>query len=106
MKKQIVMVMAMVLCLSALSVAADSWTGIVTDKNCATTANATNEKCAQRCIGRDKAAVFVNDADKSVTPIANVDSIKGHEGHHVTITGSKKDDGIHVDNVKMVEETK
>ena len=104
MKKQTIMVLAVMMALSVFSMAADKWTGIVTDKNCATGANATNTACAKKCIDRDKAAVFVNDEDKSVTPIANVDAIKGHEGHHVTITGTKGDDGIHVDKVKMVED--
>jgi hypothetical protein len=29
--------------------------------------------------------------------------VKGHEGHHVEVTGSMGDDGaLHVDNVKML----
>ena len=71
----------------------------------ASKASATNADCAKRCIERDNAAVFVNEADKSVIAIHNVDAIKGHEGHHVKVTGSiMEDKSMHVDKVEMVDD--
>ncbi len=107
MRKTAVVLMITCLVLAAAAFAGDkakgmSWTGIITDEKCAKGENATNEACAKKCIERDGKAVFVDDKDGSVTPIHNVDAIKGHEGHHVKITGSMMDNAIHVDKVGMV----
>ena len=32
----------------------------------------------------------------------NQDALKGHEGHHVAVTGHIKGDSIHVESVKML----
>ena len=37
--------------------------------------------------------VFVSDKDKTIYKIDNADAVKGHEGHHVTLTA-------HVDALK------
>lgn len=93
----------MVVSLSLAAVAADkaTLTGVVTDEKCAKTAMATDHDCAAKCIGGGQKAVFVNDKDKSVWPIDNPDAIKGHEGHHVTVTGSTENNTLHVDTLKM-----
>jgi hypothetical protein len=46
--------------------------------------------------------VVVTDADQKVLTVDNPDALKGHEGHHVAVTGSVAGDSIHVDSVKML----
>ena len=106
MKKLLGILLLGSLCLSTAAFAADSWTGTVTDKNCANKPGNSAE-CAKRCIERDGKAYLVTDTDRDLLPIENVDAIKGHEGHHVKLTGSMTDDkSIHVDKVEMVKAEK
>ena len=46
-------------------------------------------------------AVFVNDKDKTVYPIANQDAVKGHAGHHVTVNGTMDNNTLTVSKVTM-----
>jgi hypothetical protein len=50
----------------------------------------------------------VPDGTQDVLIVDNPDSLKGHEGHHVTVTGKTDTDKktIHVDSVKMMAEAK
>ena len=42
-------------------------------------------------------------AISKVLAVDNPDALKGHEGHHVAVTGSMvKGDSMHVDSVKMM----
>jgi len=34
--------------------------------------------------------------------VDNAETLKGHEGHHVAVTGQVKGDSIHVESVKML----
>ena len=45
---------------------------------------------------------FVSDKDKKSWDVANPEALKGHEGHHVSVTGAMTGDSIHVDSVKML----
>ena len=47
-------------------------------------------------------AVVVTDGDNKVLAVDNADALKGHEGHHVAVTGEVKGDSIHVESVKML----
>lgn len=83
-------------------------TGIVTDPACAKSgdkAKMTDAECAKKCIGEGKAA-FVNDKDGSVWEITNPEAIKGHEGHHVTLSGhaNATDKTFHVMSAAMAKE--
>jgi hypothetical protein len=83
-------------------------TGIVTDPSCAKSgdkAKMTNEACAKKCMADGKAA-FVSDKDGSVWTISNPDAVKGHEGHHVTLSGHPNagDKSFHVMSVAMAKE--
>ena len=51
---------------------------------------------------------FVSDADGKSWTIANPDAVKGHEGHHVQLTGSAdaSTGQIEVTSVKMVKASK
>jgi hypothetical protein len=100
--KKLMATSGLVLSLAAVSAFAESWTGTISDEHCGakhTAATEADMKCAQTCIGKGAAAVFVS-GDK-VYKIENQDAIKGHEGHKVTINGKMTGDTIHVDSVKM-----
>jgi len=101
----------MLLCAAALFVAAsmafagDAQTvnGYITDAKCGVKgAHAGMEGCAKKCIGAGSPAVVVTDSDQKVLTIENPDAIKGHEGHHVAVTGRITGDKIHVDSLKMI----
>ena len=79
-----------------------TWTGYVSDAKCGAKVNA---DCAKKCAEAGQPLVFVNDADKSVLPVANQEALKEHAGHHVKIEGSMDNRTLTVDNVSMVEET-
>jgi hypothetical protein len=79
--------------------------GWISDDKCgAKGASAKAEACTKKCIDAGAKAVLVNDKDSSVWAIDNPDAVKGHEGHHVTVTGTvdatKK--SIHITDVKMM----
>jgi hypothetical protein len=46
--------------------------------------------------------VVVTDSDKKVLTVDNPDALKGHEGHHVAVTGHVSGDSIHVESAKML----
>jgi hypothetical protein len=46
--------------------------------------------------------VVVTDGDSKVLAVENPDALKGHEGHHVAVTGTVGKDSIKVDSVKML----
>ncbi len=62
------------------------------------------EVCAKKCIKYGAKAVFVSDSDEHVWSIENPDSIRKHEGHHVTITGhmNKDKSSVHIESLKIM----
>jgi len=48
--------------------------------------------------------VLVTDKDQKVVPIDNPDAVKGHEGHHVQVTGKMDNGTLHVDKVTMLSQ--
>ena|SRR5215467_8752711 len=96
---------ALVLSLVVLASAADTSTvnGYVSDSKCA--AKGTSEKhadCAKKCIAAGEKMVVVTDGDNKVLTVDNPDALKGHEGHHVAVTGHVMGDSVHVESVKML----
>ena len=89
---------------ATVAFAADSWTGYVTDAKCAAggKGGADHAACAKKCIGGGEAAVLV--VDGKVVKIANQDKVKGHEGHHVTVTGKLEGDTLTIDKLTMVKD--
>ena len=86
----------------AAGVRADTLTGFISDDACGakhTAGTTADQNCAKSCIKMGGTAVFV-EGDK-VYKIDNPDSVKGHEGHKVTVSGNVSGDSIHVDSVKM-----
>ena len=55
-----------------------------------------------KCLGKGAKAVIVTDADQKVLTVDNPEVLKGHEGHHVAVTGPVTGDSIHIDSVKML----
>ena len=45
---------------------------------------------------------MVTDKGQKVLSVDNPDALKGHEGHHVAVTGHVANDSIHVESVKML----
>jgi len=72
-----------------LAVAADSTTvnGTVSDSMCG---------------AKGAKAVIVTDGDGKVLTVDNADVLKGHEGHHVAVTGTVTGESVHIDSVKML----
>jgi hypothetical protein len=77
--------------------------GYVSDSMCgAKGANASHAACMQKCLGKGAKAVIVSDSDHSVVNVDNPDVLKGHEGHHVAVTGEMTGDSMHIESVKML----
>jgi hypothetical protein len=77
--------------------------GWIADAKCGVKgANAAGEACTKKCLAAGEKMVVVTDGDQKVLTVDNPDALKGHEGHHVAVTGHAKGDSIHVDSVKML----
>jgi hypothetical protein len=104
MRRLFPLITAFVLLFAMAAWAADNtMTGYIVDEKCgAKGAHAGAEACSKRCIEGGSAAVLVTDGKNDVVKIHNQDAIKGHEGHHVKVTGSMMDGELHIDKVEMV----
>ncbi len=81
----------------------NSMSGWIVDSKCgAKAAHDGNEACTKKCLEAGAKPVFVSDTGKEVLNVANPDAIKGHEGHHVKVTGSVDNGALHVDSVEMI----
>ena len=77
--------------------------GWVSDSKCGVKgANASHAACAKKCAGAGEKLVIVTDSDQKVLTVDNQDALKGHEGHHVAVTGTQNGDSVHVNGVKML----
>jgi len=77
--------------------------GTVSDTLCgAKGASASHAACMTKCLGKGAKAVIVTDGDQKVVNVDNPDVLKGHEGHHVAVTGELTGDTIHIESVKMI----
>jgi hypothetical protein len=77
--------------------------GWITDAKCgAKGANAGGEACTKKCVAAGEKMVIVTDGDSKVLAVDNQDALKGHEGHHVAVTGTMGKDSVHVASVKML----
>jgi hypothetical protein len=90
----------------AIASAADKSTtvnGYVSDSMCgAKGSNASHAACMTKCLGKGANAVIVTDGDQKIVNVDNPDVLKGHEGHHVAVTGAMTGDTIHISSVKMI----
>ena len=78
-----------------------SWDGWISDSKCAAKgANAAHAQCAKKCVEGGEKPVLVTDKDQKVVPIDNPSAVSGHEGQHVTVTGTLTASGaVHIDKV-------
>jgi hypothetical protein len=77
--------------------------GWIVDAKCGVKgANAGAEACTKKCAAAGEKMVLVTDGDQKVLAIDNQDAIKGHEGHHVAVTGHVGKDSVHVESLKMM----
>jgi len=91
--------------LSLMSFAADTQTvnGWITDAQCGVKgASAGAEQCTKACLSKGKKMVVVTDKDEKILSVENPKALKGHEGHHVAVTGHINGDSIHVESAKML----
>ena len=65
-----------------------------------------NADCTKKCADGGSKLVFVSEKNKSVVNVENQDALKGHEGHHVRVTGTVTDGTLHVDKVDMLKQEK
>ena len=97
--------LAVLFMMLGVSFAADNTTvnGYVSDSKCG--AKGANEKaaeCTKKCIAGGAKMVVVTDGEQKVLTVENPDTLTGHEGHHVAVTGHVSGDSIHVESVKML----
>jgi len=110
MRKMLLICLAVcfVLALSALALddmgKSSTVNGWVVDSKCgAKDASADRADCAKKCLSAAGAKmVVVTDSDQKVLMVENPDALKGHEGHHVAVTGTMGKDSIKVASVKML----
>jgi hypothetical protein len=81
--------------------------GWVTDPMCTEGSSMASAECVKKC-AKDGKLVLVTDGDNKVLAVENSQALKGHEGHHVKVTGHPDlDKGtIHVITVAMLEDQK
>jgi hypothetical protein len=97
--------LAVISLVATTSFAGDATTvnGWVADSKCgAGGAKAGQEACTKKCLEAGASMVVVTDSDKKVLTVDNPDALKGHEGHHVAVTGHVTGDKIHVESTKML----
>ena len=97
--------LALVLTVATTSFAGDATTvnGWVSDSKCgAKGAHQGAAECTKKCIQEGAAMVVVTDSDQKVLTVENPDALKGHEGHHVAVTGHVEGEKIHVESAKMI----
>jgi len=75
---------------------------VVDDKCGAKGANAGGEACTKKCLAAGAKMVIVTDGDQKVLAVDNPEALKGHEGHHIAVTGDVKGNSIHVGSAKML----
>jgi uncharacterized protein YdeI (BOF family) len=106
MKKLMVVLLVLAVALVVVAAAKEgAVNGYVTDAKCGVKgASAAHAACAKKCTEAGEKIAFVPDGTQDVLIVDNPDSLKGHEGHHVTITGKMDKKTIHVDSVKMMSD--
>jgi hypothetical protein len=83
---------------------APGMTGYVTDAKCASKGgDLSNADCAKKCAEHGEKLVFVSDQDKKMMSVDNQDSLKGHEGQHVMVTGKVDNGALHVDTINALQ---
>jgi hypothetical protein len=96
---------ALVSLLATASFAGDATTvnGWISDSKCGVKgAHEGAAECTKKCLDGGASMVVVTDKDQKILTVKNPDALKGHEGHHVAVTGKVEGDSIQVDSAKML----
>ena len=106
MKKLLVLFFAMGMVLSTVALAQDTMKSC--DMGKASTAKAPLKTLKGTVKTEGDKITFVNDADQKSWDVANPETLKGHEGHHVQLSAHVYADknSIHVMKVKMLKQEK
>ncbi len=104
--KKLLSIVACVAMFSALAFAGGaSMTGYIVSEKCGTKdAHDGSEGCVKKCAEAGSPLAFVSDKDQSVLKLANPEAVKGHEGHHVSVSGKVKGDTLRIDKLAMAGE--
>jgi hypothetical protein len=109
MRKVLVLLIAVTFLLALSAMAFDDMgksatvKGWISDDKCgAKGANDKAEACTKKCLAAGAKMVIVTDGDQKVLAVDNPDALKGHEGHHVAVTGTMSKDSMKVESVKML----
>ncbi len=97
--------LALVSLLATASFAGNATTvnGWISDSKCGVKgAHEGAAECTKKCLEGGASMVVVTDTDQKVLTVKNPEALKGHEGHHVAVTGEVEGDSIHVDSAKML----
>ncbi|HWZ83607.1 MAG TPA: hypothetical protein VNW47_13330 [Terriglobales bacterium] len=97
--------LALVSILATASFAGDASTvnGWVSDSKCGVKgAHEGAAACTKKCLEGGASVVVVTDKDQKVLSVKNPEALKGHEGHHVAVTGHVEGDTLQVDSIKML----
>lgn len=90
----------------AADMSAAKVSGYISDSMCGAKHNgsAPDAACVKKCVGGGAKPVFVDDANKTVYTIDDPDSVKGHEGHHVSVVAKTDDSAktIHITKLSML----
>ena len=79
--------------------------GWVTDAMCGAKGMSNDHaSCVTKCVAGGAKVAFVTDSDKKVYTVENADALKGHEGHHVELSGHVTGDSVHVESAKMLDQ--
>lgn len=105
MKKILAAVAVLAFSLMVVMASAETSTvnGYVSDTQCgAKGASASHAACMNKCLAKGAKVAIVTDSDQKVLTVDNPEVLKGHEGHHVAVTGTITGETIHVDSMKML----
>jgi len=97
--------LALVSMLATAPFAGDSSTvnGWISDSKCGVKgAHEGAAECTKKCLEGGASMVVVTDKDQKILTVKNPDALKGHEGHHVAVTGKVEGDSIQVESAKML----
>ena len=92
-----------VVAVPSFAAGAQTVNGWVADSKCGVKgANAGAAECTKKCLAAGANMVVVTDGDQKILTVDNPDALKGHEGHHIAVTGQVTGDKIHVESAKML----
>jgi hypothetical protein len=107
MSKKFWMLVVALLVSGCMAIAADSWTGTVSDSNCGAkhaTASEAAEKCVAKCV--EGGAKYVLVSEGKVFSVEPQDKFADFAGKSVKVTGTEKDGAITAESVEAASADK